>query len=438
MFDGTPDKLAQLIEPGRVHRSVYTDPDIFDLEMERIFGRAWIFVGHESQIPNEGDYITTDIGRQPVILIRHRDGAPHVLLNRCAHRGPKVCMEDKGNARSLTCLYHGWSYDTDGALIDVTMPEGTARDFDKSKFGLARAPRVGCYRGFVFASLAQEGPGFEDFLGPMKANIDDLVNRAPDGEILLDAGQHRYFFRGNWKLQVENVLDSYHVPFSHASTVNKKGEQFSRREGDETGAKVIDEARKLKEADKTSDSWKGRRSYVVDYGHGWTSNTQLNEKGRASPAYDAYVKALSESVGKDRAEEILTPRFHNSLLYPTTSIMGLNIHIRVIRPVRVDLTEVTVYPIRLKGAPDEMNYGNIRLLNVTHSAASFVQTDDLESFRRTQAGLQSTQSDWIDLSRGMGEEQADREYNATMESAMHEMAIRAQYQAWLHYMSDAA
>ena len=346
-------------------------------------------------------------------------------------------MEDKGNARSLTCIYHGWSYDTDGALIDVTMPEGTAKDFDKSKFGLAPAPRLGRYRGFVFASLAQDGPSFEEFLGPMKANIDDLVNRAPGGEILLDAGQHRYFFRGNWKLQVENVLDSYHVPFSHASTVNKKGEQFSRREGDETGAKVIDEAKKLKESDATADSWKGRRSYVVDYGHGWTSNTQLNEKGRSSPAYDSYVKALSDSVGAERAEEILTPRFHNSLLYPTTSIMGLNIHIRVIRPVSVDLTEVTVYPIRLKGAPDEMNYGNIRLLNVTHSAASFVQTDDLESFRRTQEGLQSTQSDWIDLSRGMGEEQADREYNATMESAMHEMAIRAQYQAWLHYMSDA-
>jgi benzoate/toluate 1,2-dioxygenase alpha subunit len=450
MFDGTPDNLAQLIEPGRVHRSVYTDPDIFNLEMERIFGRAWIFVGHDSQVPNEGDYVTTDIGQQPVILIRHRDGDVHVLLNRCAHRGPKVCMEASGNARSLTCIYHGWSYDTDGALIDVTMPEGSAKDFDKSKFGLARAPRIGRYRGFIFASLAATGPSFEEFLGPMKANIDDLVNRAPEGEILLDAGHHRYFFRGNWKLQVENVLDSYHVPFSHASTVNKKGEQFSRREGDETGAKVIDEAKKLKEgaeaadatadstADTTADAWKGRRSYVVDFGHGWTSNTQLNEKGRSSPAYDAYVKALSDSVGQERSEEILTPRFHNSLLYPTTSIMGLNIHIRVIRPVSVDLTEVTVYPIRLKGAPDEMNFGNIRLLNVTHSAASFVQTDDLESFRRTQEGLRSTQSDWIDLSRGLGEEQADRDYNATMESAMHEMAIRAQYKAWLHYMSDAA
>ena len=436
MFDGTPNTISKLIEPGRVHRSVYTDPDIFELEMERIYGRTWIFVGHDSQIPNQGDYITTDIGRQPVILIRHNDGEAHVLLNRCAHRGPKVCNEPCGHAKVLTCIYHGWAYDADGTLIDVSMPEGSAKEFNKSQFGLAKAAQTGHYRGFIFANLSTNGPTFEEFLGPMKANIDDLVDRAPDGEITLDAGMHRYFFRGNWKLQVENVLDSYHVPYSHASTVNKKGEQFSRREGDEKGAKVIEGDGKKEQ--KTADVWKGRRSYVVNFGHGWTSNTQLNEKSRSSQAYNAYKDALAAKVGQERMEEILTPEFHNSLLYPNTSIMGLNIHIRVIKPISVDLTEVTVYPVRLKGAPDSMNFGNIRLLNVTHSAASFVQTDDLESFRRTQAGLRSTQSDWIDISRGMGEENADTHYNATSESAMHEMVIRAQYEAWRHYMCEAA
>ena len=430
MFDGTPDAINDLIEPGRVHRDVYTDPELFELEMERIFGRAWIFVGHDSQIPNPGDYITTEIGRQPVILIRHKDGSARVLLNRCSHRGAKVLNDASGNAKSLICLYHGWSFGTDGACLGVTMPEGCAADFNTKDFGLSTAARTGTYRGFIFASLSEKGPSFEEFLGPMTANIDDLVDRAPDGEILLDAGMHRYFFRGNWKLQVENVLDSYHVPFSHASTVNKKGEQFSRREGDKGGAQVVDEKKK-----KTSDAWKGRRSYVVEFGHGWTSNTELKDKERSSPAWNAYKDALAAKVGAERMEEILTPEFHNTLLYPNISIMGLNIHVRVIKPIAVDLTEVNVYPIRLKGAPDEMNFGNIRLLNVTHSAASFVQTDDLEAFRRTQEGLRSTQSDWVDISRGMGEEQTDSHYNATSESAMHEMAIRAQYAAWLNYMT---
>lgn len=427
------EDYGQLIEPGRVHRRVYTDPDIFEMEMERIFGRAWIFVGHDSMIPEPGDYITAEIGRQPVILVRNSDGTPRVLLNRCAHRGAKVCNELRGNARRFTCLYHGWSYDTDGRLVGVTMPEGSARDFNPDRFGLAQAPGVGHYRGFIFASLAPEGFEFDEFLGSMKANIDDLVDRAPDGEILLDAGRHRYSYRGNWKLQIENVLDSYHVPFSHASTVNSKGEQFSRREGDAKGAAVIDRTK-----DKTSDSWKERRSYAVNFGHGWTTKTDLDDKGRSSPAYDAYKAALAAKAGQERMEEILTPRFHNSLIYPSCSVMGLNIHVRVVRPVAVDRTEVIVYPIRLKGAPDEMNSRNVRLLNVTHSAASFVQTDDLESFRRTQEGLRSLRSDWVDISRGLGEEERDLQCNATTESAMHEMTVRAQYEAWRHYMSGGA
>ena len=218
----------------------------------------------------------------------------------------------------------------------------------------------------------------------MKGNIDDLVDRAPDGTLALDAGMHRYVYNGNWKLQVENVLDSYHVPFGHASTVNKQGVQFARREGDQKGATVVETDKK-----QTAASWKDRKSYIAGNGHGWTSNTTLDDGKRSSPAFDEYKRVLADKVGAARANEILTPRLHNSLIYPNMSIMGLNIHVRVIKPIAVDRTEVTIYPIRLVGAPDAMNFGNIRLLNVTHSAASFVQTDDLESFVRAQKGLRS-------------------------------------------------
>jgi benzoate/toluate 1,2-dioxygenase subunit alpha len=433
MHNGGADEIAKLIEPGRVHRRVYTDPDIFELEMERIFGRAWLFVGHTSQVQQAGDFVTTELGRQPVIMTRHRDGSVHVLINRCTHRGAKVVNERKGHSPRLTCCYHGWTFDTDGRLVTVPVPEGCAADFDKSAFGLARAPRVGEYRGFVFASLATKGPSFEDHIGPMKRNIDDLVDRAPDGTLALDAGLHRYVYNGNWKLQVENVLDSYHVPFGHASTVNKQGQQFARREGDQKGATVV-------EADKkqTAASWKDRKSYITGNGHGWTSNTTLDEGKRSSPAYDAYKQTLAAKVGTARAAEILTPRLHNSLIYPNMSIMGLNIHVRVIKPVAVDRTEVTIYPIRLVGAPDAMNFGNIRLLNVTHSASSFVQTDDLESFVRAQKGLRSLGTDWVDISRGLGDEEPDRELNATRALATHEMVVRAQYKAWTGYMREAA
>jgi benzoate/toluate 1,2-dioxygenase subunit alpha len=433
MHNGDADEIARLVEPDRVHRRLYTDPDVFDLEMERIFSRAWLFVGHASQAPNPGDFITTELGRQPVIMVRHRDGSIHVLLNRCTHRGAKVVNERRGHAQRLTCCYHGWSYDTDGRLVTVPVPEGCGAGFDKTAFGLARAPRVGEYRGFVFASLAAAGPSFEDHIGPVKGNIDDLVDRAPDGTLALDAGMHRYIYSGNWKLQVENVLDSYHVPFGHASTVNKDGVQFARREGDQKGATVVETAKK-----QTAAAWNERKSFVSGNGHGWTSNTSLDEGKRSSPAFDEYRSVLAEKLGADRAQQILTPRLHNSLIYPNMSIMGLNIHVRVIKPLAVDRTEVTIYPIRLAGAPAAMNFGNIRLLNVTHSAASFVQTDDLEAFVRAQKGLQSHMTDWVDISRGLGDEEPDRERNATRGLATHEMVVRAQYKAWLGYMLEAA
>ena len=434
MLDRT-DEIGRLIEPGRVHRRVYTDPEVFEMEMERIFGRAWLFVGHTSQVPKPGDYITTELGRQPVVMTRHHDDSVRVLLNRCTHRGAKVANERCGHATRLVCLYHGWTFDTDGTLIGVPVPEGSGVGFRKEEFGLARAPRVAEYRGFVFASLAADGPSFEDHVGPMKGNIDDLVDRAPDGTLAFDAGMHRYAYDGNWKLQIENVLDSYHVPFGHASTVNKDGVQFARREGDSKGAKVV-------EADKpsaasTSQSWKERRSYTVGNGHGWTSNTSLDDGKRSSAAFDAYKQTLIDKVGAARADEILTPRLHNSLIYPNMSIMGLNIHVRVIKPIAVDRTEVNIYPVRLVGAPPAMNFGNIRLLNVTHSAASFVQTDDLEAFARAQKGLRSTATDWVDISRGLGAEEPDRELNATRELATHEMVVRAQYKAWAGYMRGA-
>jgi phenylpropionate dioxygenase-like ring-hydroxylating dioxygenase large terminal subunit len=433
MINGNADEVAKLVEPGRVHRRVYADPDVFEMEMERIFGRAWLFVGHTSQVPNTGDYITTELGRQPVIMARHSDGQVHVLLNRCTHRGAKVVNERQGHATRLVCCYHGWTYDTDGRLINVPVPEGCAKDFNRDAFGLARAPRVGEYRGFVFASLAAKGPSFEDHIGPMKGNIDDLVDRAPDGTLALDVGMHRYIYNGNWKLQVENVLDSYHVPFGHASTVNKDGVQFARREGDQKGAMVIETEKK-----QTASSWRDRKSYIVGNGHGWTSNTTLDDGKRSSQAFDEYKRALAEKIGEERAQQILVPRLHNSLIYPNMSIMGLNIHVRVIKPLAVDRTEVTIYPIRLVGAPAAMNFGNIRLLNVTHSAASFVQTDDLESFVRAQKGLQSHRTDWVDISRGLGAEEPDRELNATRGLATHEMVVRAQYKAWVGYMREAA
>ena len=139
------EQLAMLVQPDRVHRTVYADPSIFELEMERIFGRAWLVLGHESQVRAPGDYFTTRMGREPVIIIRKDNNEIGVLVNRCAHRGTMVCGEGRGNTERFVCPYHGWSYDRDGQLKAVTFESG----YDKkslSQLGLKQVPRIALYR----------------------------------------------------------------------------------------------------------------------------------------------------------------------------------------------------------------------------------------------------------------------------------------------------
>src|SRR3954463_2636582 len=164
-----PD-LAKYVEPDRVRREVYTDPEIFDLEMQRIHERVWIYCGHASQIPKAGDYYAVQIGRQPLLMVRAADGKIHVLYNRCPHRGNMMCGDMKGNTGEFfRCSYHAWTFHHDGRLRSIPMYEsgyaGTRINKDSPELCMKRAPRVENYRGFVFASLAADGPTLKEFLG---------------------------------------------------------------------------------------------------------------------------------------------------------------------------------------------------------------------------------------------------------------------------------
>src|SRR5665213_3345578 len=194
--------LSDLVEPGRVHRSLYTDPRIFALEMERIFGRAWIYVGHESQVAKPGDYLATRIGLRPLLLVRHSDGTLKLLHNQCAHRGAKVVAADDGNAAEFRCCYHGWTYHTDGRLKSAPLLNGYPPGFDPAdpRLAMLQVPRVASYRGFVFGSLARDGSPLVEFLGPMTASLDVMVDRAPDGVVTVAGGVFKHAYNGNWKL----------------------------------------------------------------------------------------------------------------------------------------------------------------------------------------------------------------------------------------------
>jgi len=209
-----PRALAALIEPDRLHRDVYCDPEVFQLEMERLWARAWIYVGHASQVPNQGDYFTCDIGAQPVIMVRHTDDSVRVLMNRCAHKGTKVVSALSGNAgKTFRCPYHAWTYRTDGTLLNVPLREGYRAEVEHQSLSKIKSET---YRGFVFARLAAEGIGFQEFFGDSLSSIDNLADRSPQGELEIAGGCLRYLHNCNWKMFVENLNDTMHPMIAHA------------------------------------------------------------------------------------------------------------------------------------------------------------------------------------------------------------------------------
>ena len=211
-----PDRnFDALVTPTKLHRSLYTDPAIFELEMARIWGQAWIYIGHESQVPNPGDYFTTHINHDiPVVMIRDKESNVHVLHNRCGHKGAKVVETPSGNVRgALRCPYHGWTYRFDGSLLKIPNEkgyEGTGFDASDPCYSMQSVAQVESYRGFVFATLSASAPDLVTWMGGAKACFDNLCDRAPEGEVEVAGGVLRYEHDCNWKFILENLNDTMH------------------------------------------------------------------------------------------------------------------------------------------------------------------------------------------------------------------------------------
>src|ERR1700722_19404578 len=206
-----------LVRDDAVRREIYRDPEVFALEMERIFKRTWVFMAHESELAASGDYLTMRIGAEPVVLVRGEDDEVRVLVNRCRHRGAIVCEQAAGNAKSFRCQYHGWTYRNDGQLVGVPYPERQSPDV-RERLRLVALARGESYRGLIFASFNPDVPSLADYLGPGAIGyLDRFLDQCLGLPLVAHRQAHRIAMGANWKLQLENGMDGYHAGFTHRS-----------------------------------------------------------------------------------------------------------------------------------------------------------------------------------------------------------------------------
>ena len=381
----------------RCRRDVFADPALFDLEMKHIFEGNWVYLAHESQIPENNDYFTTFIGRQPIIITRDKTGQLNAVINACAHRGAMLCRKKHGNKGSFTCQFHGWTFSNAGKLLKVK--DGKTGDYPEAfntegSHDLTKVARFENYRGFLFGSINPDVQSLEDWLGSTRVIIDQMVDQAPEGLEVL-RGNSSYVYDGNWKLQMENGADGYHVSAVHwnySATTGRRKE----------------EATKAVDPDGWSKSVGG--VYGFDNGHILLWTRLLNPEVR--PVY-AHREELAERLGEERAKPIVD-QTRNLCLYPNVYLMDqFSTQIRVIRPVSVDKTEVTIYCFAPKGEADAERALRIRQYEDFFNVSGMGTPDDLEEFRSCQTAYEGAGDLWNDLSRGATHWIAGPDENAT-------------------------
>jgi phenylpropionate dioxygenase-like ring-hydroxylating dioxygenase large terminal subunit len=407
----TPN-VAELIRPTTVHGRLYTDPAIFDLEMDRIFRQGWVYVGHESELPKRGDFIRRTIGIEPVILTRDNDGI-HVLANRCSHRGNLLCQLERGNRRAFACQYHGWVYSQKGDLLDIPFPVGA--DVDRSHLGL-RTAHVEIYRGFIFATFNSAPSSLAEHLGNARQALDRAADLAPAGDIMLRSTWVQHLFSANWKMLSENEADGYHVNFVHdsfAKGVSLKGKYNNVLQNQEEKLTAV--SRDL-----------GNGHTELDYES--TYDRPLMWLGTAADKYPDYTAAMNERYGAERAAEIMRAGPPHTFIFP--NLFLAETALVMIQPLSIGETVNWHTPMYLKGAPDELNRRILRQGEVALGPSAFLTADDAIIAERQWRALRGSPG-WLDLNRGISRERHEAN-GVTVSHYTDETPNRG---FWQHYKS---
>ncbi|AJE46866.1 aromatic ring-hydroxylating oxygenase subunit alpha [Celeribacter indicus] len=410
------DRLAYLVQDDLLHRTVYTDPELFDLEMQRVFGGSWVFLAHESEIPEAGDYVRRQMGKRQILIVRTEHGEVKGLLNRCTHRGTTLVPSEAGCAKRFVCPYHGWAFDLDGRIANLPVSDSYDRLHERP-FDLGQVA-IGIRAGFIFGTLAADPMPVDDWLGAAGPWLDLHVARYPGGRLKVQRRRIVQEFAANWKMSWDNAADGIHATFAHASynTLGKSADTKTVLARNPAVTPMV--SRTL-----------GHGHCVVDQRPGipdgpWSTMRPLPTR--------AEIEASLRERGETRREmfDLMTGDMINLSIFPNLIFVGNQI--MVPEPVAPDRTRVAFYLTMAPEAPEEVDLMRLR---VDEDFLSFGTPDDFEMFERVQEGLRVDEEEWIDISRGTGAGDVTGEDGLVTGTVASEAPMRAYLAEWKRLMS---
>lgn len=407
-----------------VSRRAFLDQDVYEQEQQRIFRRAWLFLGHESQLPNPRDFFTTYMGEESVIVNRDRRGQLWAFLNTCRHRGMRVCRADRGNTAVFTCPYHAWTYDSTGALTGVPkFEEAYYGDLDKADWGLHPVAQVDTYKGLIFGTFDPEAESLPEYLGDMAWYLDTILDRRAGGTELI-CGVHKWIMKSNWKIAADNNSgDWYHVYSAHGSI-----------------PKIFSPPPDLPPIFYDNDN---RVQIAPHPGHAMVGlladAPEDTNRGNTQAVRDYYLSTLPEAI--ERLGPVRS-RFQliAGIVFPNFGMIPGSQTIRQFHPRGPEKMEVWSYCLVDKEAPEDikkqMQQGYVRRFG----PSGMFEQDDGENWSQVSASSRSSLARTLEFNyqMGLGHERLHPELPGEIGNADAELTHRSFYKRWAEEMGDGA